>query len=233
MGQSDIGDPPPLGTMDPMNPSPPGSLDSRPCWPSQNFLCFGALSVQSTFIFVISFDILLLSHSLIFTITNLSGGVLKYNEISSFITLIIEYHILLPLLVVQCIWLLSALVALGSLKTKTTYLQIPYLFICCLVTVALVTLVLKSILTYSIILDGKITSILIIVGFNLLLILHVIFFYFKCVCFRIMLRKRNTVTSSEKSNKMNISTVDAQFDTYSTRSTVIISDEFLRDPPSP
>ena len=237
MGQSEIGDPPPSVPM-----------DSRPCWPGQNVLCFGIFSVQSTFIFVIAFDILLLSHSLIFTITNLVGGELKYSEIQNFITLIIDFRFLPPLLIIQCVWLFSALVALVSLKTKTTYLQLPYLFICFLVTAGLVALVFKSILTYSLYFDGNIISVLIIIGFNLLLVLHIIFLYFKCACFRIMLRKRNasfrntrsflkwgfqTVTSSEKHNRINISTVDAQFDTYSTQSTVIITDEFLQDPPSP
>lgn len=37
------------------------------------FHCLGLLMVQSTFITLVVVDLLLLSHSLIFTVTNLSG----------------------------------------------------------------------------------------------------------------------------------------------------------------
>jgi hypothetical protein len=58
------------------------------------------------------------------------------------------------------------------------------------------------------------------------------FLYVKFICFRVFARKRKSVTAMGRdTQKIAISTVDTQYDTYSTRSTVIVTDEFMRMPP--
>jgi hypothetical protein len=196
-------------------------------------LCCGFFSVHSALISLVSFDLLLLSHSLIFTITNFASGEAKYNESNRGAVNLIPYSFLLPFLICQIIWFSTAVIALISLKLLIPYLQLPYLIASSLFGSLNIWLICRTAQVLSTNDDKDIEwfYIVVIAISNILFILQLLFFYCKCVCFRIMLRKRNTVTSADR--KMNIASIDAQFDTYSTRSTVIINDEYYEPPPSP
>lgn len=152
--------------------------------------CCGLFTIQSISVIFITFDILLLSHSLTFTIINYISGETKYLEIENVLTIIIEYYLLLPLLIIQSVWLITSFLALISIKMNIPYLQLPYLITCGFITVVLIVFILKSVKNYQNN-ELQIYFIIIIVIFNVFLIAHVVFLYFKCICFRIMLRKRN------------------------------------------
>jgi hypothetical protein len=57
--------------------------------------------VQSTFITLVVVDLLLLSHSMIFTITNYAGSGSRFVESNAVIATVIPYAVLVPLLMIQ------------------------------------------------------------------------------------------------------------------------------------
>lgn len=138
--------------------------------------------------------------------------------------------------------MLSIVLALMGFKC-CPYFQVPYLVTSVLTLSASLTLTINSIRALS---DAKIsfswTPILLLVFSNGLFLFQVYFLYIKFICYRILIRKRKvcsfdfcriqlsfqTVTTSEKGIKAN-NMID---DTYSTRSTVIVSDDYLPAPPT-
>uniref|UniRef100_A0A7E4V7T9 PGG domain-containing protein n=1 Tax=Panagrellus redivivus TaxID=6233 RepID=A0A7E4V7T9_PANRE len=197
--------------------------------------CGGCLTAHSTLIALVAFDILLLSHSLIFTITNLPNGSEKYMASNPIVAKIIPYDYLLPLLIFQVIWVITAIMALVSIQVLIPYLQMPYLLFCAIVIIAIANLICFSALNMNPSMSKDIPKwafILTLTLSSVYLVLQLIFFCCKCICLKMSLRKRNTVTSLERHSKMMISSIDATFDTYSTRSTVIVGDDYP-PPPSP
>ncbi|CAD5230435.1 unnamed protein product [Bursaphelenchus okinawaensis] len=190
--------------------------------------------VQSTFVSFVVLDLLLLSHSLIFTITNLIGGDVKYAESNALLNTVAPYGMLTPLLGIQILWLSTCLTAVISLKAVLPYLQLPYLLCSGLVLATFVWLIAR--LTTLIVDADTVTwpMIVLLCAMNLVFLVQIYFLYVKLVCFKMLIRKRKLVSTMERNlGKFGLGSLpnNDQFDTYSTKSTVIVTDDYLNRVP--
>ncbi|CAD5233613.1 unnamed protein product [Bursaphelenchus xylophilus] len=201
---------------------------------SRSHCCFGLFMVQSTFVSFVVLDLLLLSHSLIFTITNLIGGDDKYTTSNSMLSAVAPFNMLMPLMAIQIVWLSTCLAAVVSLKTVLPYLQLPYLLCSGLVLATLVWLIVR---VSALLVETEVvtwTMVVLLSSLNLIFLEQLYFLYVKMVCFKMLIRKRKLVSTMERNlGKFGLGSLpnNDQFDTYSTKSTVIVTDDYLNRVP--
>ncbi|TKR80214.1 hypothetical protein L596_014324 [Steinernema carpocapsae] len=197
--------------------------------------CFGLLVVQSTCVSMMIFELLLLSHSLIFTATNIVTGEKKYNETNMSLSQGLCFEYLAPLLVIQILWVVTDLVAILAVKIALHYLMIPYLLLSLIAVVAASALIVKFFMNISHMPIGQQIEWPLILAITLLfcfVLMEAYFLTVKLVCFRALMRKRKAVQASDRGCRKSAANdkIDDQFDTYSRRSTVIITDDYLDIP---
>ncbi|KAI1723087.1 hypothetical protein Ddc_07282 [Ditylenchus destructor] len=238
----------------------PSALESRSDRTSPGrhsaLLCFGLLMVHSTFITLVFFDLLVLGHSLVFTITNYVNrgekGANDLNFVSDvrearglIIPANIPHSLLLPIFCIQVFWLVSALLALASLKAIQPYWQVPYLITSGIVLGATAWLIVQTIQALANSTTVEWSLALTLSFANVVFLIQLYFLYIKVVCIRALIRKRKSVVSTVVSEakivgpsgkcKANlqsashapgnlISKENDDEDTYSTKSTVVIAD---------
>ncbi|KAK0403680.1 hypothetical protein QR680_017065 [Steinernema hermaphroditum] len=201
--------------------------------------CFGIFVVQSTCISMMIFELLLLSHSLIFTATNLATGPEKYTEANSSLAQGLSFEYLTPLLVIQAgptiFWVLTDLVAILAVKIALHYLMIPYLVLSLVAVLAAVGLISKFFVSISHLPLGQQIEWPLILAVTLLscfIVLELYFLSVKLVCFRALMRKRKAVQASDGLCRKTAAADKAedQWSSYSRRSTVIVTDDYLDIP---
>lgn len=96
-------------------------------------LC-GICHVKSGTIIIGLMEVLLIAHSLIYICSNLAEDSINYNRTNSVFAAVIHYDYLLPLMIVQCIWIISIFVMLIGIKALNHVLILPHLM-CQMVTV--------------------------------------------------------------------------------------------------
>ncbi|KAI6224289.1 hypothetical protein M3Y99_01412600 [Aphelenchoides fujianensis] len=198
--------------------------------------CFGLFMVHSTFVTLVVVDLLLLSHLLIFTITNFAGGEAKYEGGNPLLAALLPFYMFVPLLFVEVVWLATCLLSIVSLKTVLPYLQLPYLLSTPLLLATSIWVLIRVVEELSRSPTPEWPLVVFLGAAMLLLMEQLYFLYVKLFCFKMLIRKRKLVSITEHhhstgtATKMNMAAPavgDCQFDTYSTQSTIIITDDFL------
>ncbi|KAI6223789.1 hypothetical protein M3Y99_01424400 [Aphelenchoides fujianensis] len=219
--------------------------------PARTAHCFGLFMVHSTFVTLVVVDLLLLSHLLIFTITNFAGGQAKYEGGNPLLAALLPFYMFVPLLFVEIVWLATCLLSIVSLKTVLPYLQLPYLLSTPLLLATLIWVLIRVVEELSRSPTPEWPLVVFLGAAMLLLLEQLYFLYVKLSCFKMLIRKRKVsvrrkgkltavclqlVSITEHhhaagtATKMNMAAPavgDCQFDTYSTQSTIIITDDFL------
>uniref|UniRef100_A0A1I7XEZ0 Transmembrane protein n=1 Tax=Heterorhabditis bacteriophora TaxID=37862 RepID=A0A1I7XEZ0_HETBA len=181
------------------------------------------------------FEALVLTHSLVFSITCAVQGNNRYDSYHILLAEVVRYEYLIPLIVIQVMWLAMNVVALLAIKCIIPYLMLPYLTVSVLsffITSLLlgITIISRCLSVDRVIRSSEwawpITLLLFLLSFFALMELY--FTSLKLACFRLLVKRKKAVQGT--SEKPAVADFDP-FDSFSRRSTVIISDDFLESPP--
>uniref|UniRef100_A0A913I355 MARVEL domain-containing protein n=1 Tax=Strongyloides stercoralis TaxID=6248 RepID=A0A913I355_STRER len=205
---------------------------------------FGYFLLTKTFFIISIFETIIIIIILIWAIIVISYGKEKYDSYNKDLEKVIPYLYYYPITLLMIFWII--LISISMIGAK--YL-IPYLFLPNIIASIIVSLSYLTIFIFTIIKIcdnfGYFTNHFswpIGVLLLLTLLLFIISSYFlliKCVCFADTLRKRKTVQVTDaiiniirKHNNFDDKEkdYDSISETFSTKSTVIVSDEFLKIP---
>lgn len=186
-------------------------------------------------------EVLILCHSLIFTFTNYVAGPEKYAHYNPVFSPVIKYEYLLPFLIIQIAWIATGLLQLIGIKVPLPYLNIPHLVVLLagiMGGAAIFAAALYNIEKLNTEINWQLTTALCIC--IAVVSVEVYFMWAKWLCFRFLIRKKQTVAAERMYLaavfKMQSSNWDSRVSSavsYSRRSTIPITDAVkIKDQPS-
>uniref|UniRef100_A0A0K0FKZ6 MARVEL domain-containing protein n=1 Tax=Strongyloides venezuelensis TaxID=75913 RepID=A0A0K0FKZ6_STRVS len=210
-------------------------------------LFFGCFLLTKTFFLISIFEIICIITTLIWTIIVISYGEEKYSSYNKDLKQIIPYLYYFPLTLLMVFWIIAISVSMIGAKYLIPYLFLPNMITSIIASLSYLAIFVTGIIKVSNNYDYHAIQfswpIGIVLALTLLLFLISSFFLIcKCVCFADTLRKRKTVQVTDAIIKKirkhnNFDDKEKEYDsiseTFSTKSTVIVSDEFLKLPNKP
>ncbi|XGW33445.1 hypothetical protein V3C99_017677, partial [Haemonchus contortus] len=186
------------------------------------------MSPKNTCICAMAFEALVLAQSLVFTIGYISKGEAVYDSSHALFSEIVSWEFLIPIVAVQVILLLMNLVSLLAIRFVVPYFLLPH-----------IAMSVFSLFIATALIGVTIDRIVWVFGWswppNLLLLLLLLYLiielYFvslKLTVFKILVKRKKAVQGTAEKPAL---TAADPMDSYSRRSTVVVTDEFLQQPP--
>ncbi|CEF63144.1 Hypothetical protein SRAE_1000140900 [Strongyloides ratti] len=192
---------------------------------------FGYFLLTKTFFLISFFEIIFIIITLIWTIIVISYGEEKYDSYNKDLRQIIPYLYYYPITFLMIFWIILISVSMIGAKYLVPYLFLPNIIASIIVSLSYLAILINGHFSWPIGVVLLLSLFLFIISSYFLLI--------KCVCFADTLRKRKTVQVTDaiiniirKNNNFDDKEkdYDSISETFSTKSTVIVSDEFLKIP---
>uniref|UniRef100_A0A914W0B7 Uncharacterized protein n=1 Tax=Plectus sambesii TaxID=2011161 RepID=A0A914W0B7_9BILA len=194
-------------------------------------LC-GWLRVTTGTLCITIAEVLILCHSLIFTFTNYTAGADKYAHFNPVFSPVVKFEYLLPFLIIQIAWLATGLLQLIGIKAPLPYMIVPHLIVLLVGIVggaAIFGAALYNIEKLNTEINWQLTLALSIC--IAVVSIEVYFIWVKWLCFRHLIRKKQTVAAEQMYLAAAVKLQPPNWDSrvssavsYSRRSTMPITD---------
>ncbi|CAJ0609646.1 unnamed protein product [Cylicocyclus nassatus] len=175
-----------------------------------------------------AFEAIVLAQSLVVTVGYISRGEALYNSTNAFVSEIISWEFLIPVVAVQVTLLLMNLVSFLAIRCIVPYFLLPYIAMSVFSLFIATALIGVTIDRLMWVFGWSWPPSLLLLMLFLYLIIELYFVSLKLTVFRVLVKRKKAVRGTAE--KPALTTVDPM-DSYSRRSTVIVTDEFLQQPP--
>uniref|UniRef100_A0A0N4ZT68 MARVEL domain-containing protein n=1 Tax=Parastrongyloides trichosuri TaxID=131310 RepID=A0A0N4ZT68_PARTI len=207
------------------------------------FVFFGYFLLTKSFYFISIIEIFLIISTLTWTILVIIYGEENYENNNKDLRKFIPYILYIPVTLFLILWAGSISVSIFGAKYLIPYLFLPNIIVSLIITCIYLGIFINGIIKISNnfeYADGHFSwPVGIVLSLSFIFIIVILYFLLiKCICFMDILRKRKTVQVTDEIiniiRKQKNEHFDREYDsiseTFSTKSTVIVSDEFIKIP---